>query len=126
MHNHNHGIGSDPIDKSVLRDYVPAARPPSGNGADHGPGQMEAGDKRFAGHHFARAVRLHRLFRHGSKLMIVPLDHSVTDGPIARRGMSIDQLAGDLAASKVDAVVLHKGSLRHVRPALFRAMSLIV
>jgi 2-amino-4,5-dihydroxy-6-oxo-7-(phosphonooxy)heptanoate synthase len=71
-------------------------------------------------------MRLHRLFRHGSKLMIVPLDHSVTDGPIARRGMSIDQLAGDLAASEVDGVVLHKGSLRHVRPALFRAMSLIV
>jgi 2-amino-4,5-dihydroxy-6-oxo-7-(phosphonooxy)heptanoate synthase len=44
--------------------------------------------------------------------MIVPLGHSVTDGPIARRGMSIDQLAGDLAASEVDAIVMHKGSLR--------------
>ena len=71
-------------------------------------------------------MRLHRLFRHGSKLVIVPLDHSVTDGPIARRGMSIDQLVGDLAASDVDAVVLHKGTLRHVRHTRFGAMSLII
>jgi 2-amino-4,5-dihydroxy-6-oxo-7-(phosphonooxy)heptanoate synthase len=123
MHN---GISSEPANRSALRDYVPAARPSPASGTDYGPGQLKAGDDRFAGYHFARAMRLHRLFRHGSKLMIVPLDHSVTDGPIARPGMSIDQLAGDLAASGVDAIVLHKGSLRHVRPALFRAMSLIV
>lgn len=71
-------------------------------------------------------MRLHRLFRHGSKITIVPLDHSVTDGPIARRGRSIDRLAGDLAASGVDAIVLHKGTLRHVRHTRFGAMSLIV
>jgi len=71
-------------------------------------------------------MRLHRMFRHGSKLAIVPLDHSVTDGPIARRGRSIDQLVADLAASGVDAVVMHKGSLRHVRYTRFEAMSLII
>lgn len=123
MHN---GISSEPANKSALRDYVPAARPSSASGAEYRPGTRGAAGQRFAGHHFARALRLHRLFRHGRRLMIVPLDHSVTDGPIARPGMSIDQLAGDLAASEVDAVVLHKGSLRHVRPALFRTMALIV
>jgi 2-amino-4,5-dihydroxy-6-oxo-7-(phosphonooxy)heptanoate synthase len=64
-------------------------------------------------------MRPQRLFRHASKLVIVPLDHSVTDGPIARQGRSIDQLVGDLAASGVDAVVMHKGSVRHVRPTRF-------
>jgi 2-amino-4,5-dihydroxy-6-oxo-7-(phosphooxy)heptanoate synthase len=76
--------------------------------------------------HFSRAMRLHRLFRHGAKLVVVPLDHSVTDGPIVRRGTTIDQLVADLAASDVDAIVLHKGSLRHVRPTRFGGMSLII
>jgi 2-amino-4,5-dihydroxy-6-oxo-7-(phosphooxy)heptanoate synthase len=76
--------------------------------------------------HFSKAMRLHRLFRHGSKLVVVPLDHSVTDGPIARRGMTIDQLIAGLAASDVDAVVLHKGSLRHISPTRFGGMSLII
>jgi 2-amino-4,5-dihydroxy-6-oxo-7-(phosphonooxy)heptanoate synthase len=126
MHNLHHGMGSDPIKTSFLRDYKPETRPPSGNGADHGPGQFKFSDNLYAGYHFSRAMRLHRLFRHGSKLVIVPLDHSVTDGPIARPGLSIDQLVGDLAASEVDAVVLHKGSLRHVKPTRFGSMSLIV
>ena len=99
---------------------------PSGNGAGHVACGPDTRDALFSGHHFSRALRLHRLFRHGSKLAIVPLDHSVTDGPIARRGQSIDQLAGDLAASGVDAIVLHKGSLRHVRHTRFGAMSLII
>jgi 2-amino-4,5-dihydroxy-6-oxo-7-(phosphonooxy)heptanoate synthase len=76
--------------------------------------------------HFSKAMRLHRLFRHGGKLVIVPLDHSVTDGPIVRPGTTIDGLVADLAASGVDAIVLHKGSLRHVRPTRFGGMSLII
>lgn len=99
---------------------------PSGNGADHGPGRLTFRDTLLAGYHFSRAMRLHRLFRHGSKLVIVPLDHSVTDGPIVRQGRSIDQLVGDLAASGVDAIVLHKGSLRHVSYTRFGSMSLII
>jgi 2-amino-4,5-dihydroxy-6-oxo-7-(phosphooxy)heptanoate synthase len=126
MHNLQNKVASDPVKASILSDYKPDTRPPSSNGADRGPGQLKFRDSLYAGYHFSRAMRLHRLFRHGSKLMIVPLDHSVTDGPITRRGMSIDQLVGDLAASGVDAVVLHKGSLRHVRPTRFGAMSLIV
>jgi 2-amino-4,5-dihydroxy-6-oxo-7-(phosphonooxy)heptanoate synthase len=95
-------------------------------GLRHMAGRLDAGDSLFAGHHFSKAMRLHRLFRHGRKLVVVPLDHSVSDGPIARRGGSVDQLVGDMAASGVDAVVLHKGSLRHVQHTHFGAMSLIV
>ncbi|RKS73113.1 2-amino-3,7-dideoxy-D-threo-hept-6-ulosonate synthase [Actinomadura pelletieri DSM 43383] len=74
---------------------------------------------------FARGLRLRRLFRHGDgRLLVVPLDHSVSDGPL-RRG-DLDVLLGELAGTGVDAVVLHKGRLRHVDHAWFGDMSLIV
>jgi 2-amino-4,5-dihydroxy-6-oxo-7-(phosphonooxy)heptanoate synthase len=74
---------------------------------------------------FARSLRLRRLFRHGDgRLLVVPLDHSVTDGPL-RRG-DLNGLAGELAGTGVDAVVLHKGSLRHVDHGRFSDMSLFV
>jgi 2-amino-4,5-dihydroxy-6-oxo-7-(phosphonooxy)heptanoate synthase len=74
---------------------------------------------------FARRLRLRRLFRHGDgRLLVVPLDHSITNGPICRSGL--DDLVGELASAGVDAVVLHKGSLRHVDPGRFTGMSLIV
>jgi 2-amino-4,5-dihydroxy-6-oxo-7-(phosphooxy)heptanoate synthase len=90
------------------------------------PGAPQRDDPAYPGYHFSRAMRLHRLFHHGGKLVVVPLDHSVTDGPIARRGGSMDELVADLAAGGVDAVVLHKGTLRHIGPTRFGAMSLIV
>jgi 2-amino-4,5-dihydroxy-6-oxo-7-(phosphonooxy)heptanoate synthase len=80
----------------------------------------------FRGHHFSKAMRLHRLFRHGSRLFAVPLDHSVTDGPIVPHGRKMDQLVADLASGGVDAVVMHKGTLRRVRHTRFEAMSLII
>lgn len=74
---------------------------------------------------FARSLRLRRLFRQSDgRLLVVPLDHSVTDGPLRHGGL--DPLLGELAGSGVDAVVLHKGSLRHIGPGWFRDMSLIV
>jgi 2-amino-4,5-dihydroxy-6-oxo-7-(phosphonooxy)heptanoate synthase len=77
--------------------------------------------------HFARAIRLGRLYRHNpTRLLITPLDHSISDGPVVPRGSSIDRLAGTLANAGVDAVVLHKGSLRHVMPERFTRMSVIV
>ncbi|MEU5896693.1 MULTISPECIES: 2-amino-3,7-dideoxy-D-threo-hept-6-ulosonate synthase [unclassified Streptomyces] len=77
--------------------------------------------------HFARSLRLRRLYRHGTAgLMVTPLDHSISDGPVIARGSTIDTLAGQLAASGVDAVVVHKGSVRHIRPDRFADMSLIV
>lgn len=75
---------------------------------------------------FARQVRLRRLFRHDDdRLLIVPLDHSVTDGPVTG-GRGVDRLVGRLAHNGVDAVVLHKGSLRYVDPRWFAETSLIV
>lgn len=75
---------------------------------------------------FARQVRLDRLFRHDyGRLLIVPLDHSVTDGPITG-GNGVDQLIGKLAGNGVDAVVLHKGALRYVAHRWFAETSLIV
>ncbi|MEV6926338.1 2-amino-3,7-dideoxy-D-threo-hept-6-ulosonate synthase [Dactylosporangium sp. NPDC051485] len=78
---------------------------------------------------FARRVRLDRLYRNGSGgLLVVPLDHPVSGGPILHSGChgSLDRLVGELAGNGADAVVLHKGALRHVRPRWFRDLSLIV
>lgn len=77
-------------------------------------------------HSFARDIRLSRLFRHNDhKLMIVPMDHSVADGPIAN-ATGLNKLVGRMSVNDVDAVVLHKGRLRHVDHAWFAGMSLIV
>ncbi|GAA5076501.1 2-amino-3,7-dideoxy-D-threo-hept-6-ulosonate synthase [Nocardia iowensis] len=74
----------------------------------------------------ARELRLRRLHRHhDQRLMIVPLDHSVTDGPVTG-GNRVDGLVGKLSGAHVDAVVLHKGALRYVDPRWFTTISLIV
>jgi 2-amino-4,5-dihydroxy-6-oxo-7-(phosphonooxy)heptanoate synthase len=75
---------------------------------------------------FARQVRLRRLYRHGGqRILVVPLDHSITMGPITG-GAALNHMIGQLAHNGVDAVVLHKGSLRHVDHAWFVETSLIV
>src|SRR5918997_1776774 len=57
-----------------------------------------------------RRIRLQHLYRHDpSSLFVVPLDHSVTSGPITRDGQ-LNRLVGRLAGNGVDAVVLHKGA----------------
>ncbi|ABD13553.1 2-amino-3,7-dideoxy-D-threo-hept-6-ulosonate synthase [Frankia casuarinae] len=77
--------------------------------------------------HFARALRMARLHRwHPARLAITPLDHSISDGPVVPRGTTIDGLAGQLVEAGVDAIVVHKGSLRHLRPARLTGMSVIV
>ncbi|MGK5685115.1 2-amino-3,7-dideoxy-D-threo-hept-6-ulosonate synthase [Actinoplanes sp. URMC 104] len=74
---------------------------------------------------FGRRLRLRRLSRHPGGLLVVPLDHAVGAGPLAHRG-TLDGLLGRLAGAGVDAVVLHKGAVRRVRPERFRDMSLIL
>lgn len=75
---------------------------------------------------FARRVRLRRLYRHGGgRMFVVPLDHSVTMGPITG-GATLNRLVGTLAGNGVDAVVLHKGNLRHIDPGWFTETALIV
>lgn len=78
-------------------------------------------------YHFARALRLTRVFRHHpSRTVIVPLDHPVSTGVPATFHWSADPLLSDLAAAGVDAVVLHKGMLRHISAGAFQNMALIV
>ncbi|MEV4511733.1 2-amino-3,7-dideoxy-D-threo-hept-6-ulosonate synthase [Dactylosporangium sp. NPDC049525] len=73
-----------------------------------------------------RQVRLQHLYRHNDdRLLVVPLDHSVTDGPIVRHD-ALDGLVGQLATGGADAVVLHKGSVRRVDPRRFSDIALIV
>lgn len=75
---------------------------------------------------FARRVRLQRLYRHDlTGLLIVPLDHPISTGPIVGDGQ-LDRLVGQLAENGADAVVLHKGAIRQVQARWFRGMSLIV
>jgi 2-amino-4,5-dihydroxy-6-oxo-7-(phosphonooxy)heptanoate synthase len=74
---------------------------------------------------FGQQVRLRRLYRRQTgRLLLVPLDHTLTSGPIARDGL--DPLVEQLAESGVDAVVLHKGNLRWLRPDRFDGMGLVV
>jgi 2-amino-4,5-dihydroxy-6-oxo-7-(phosphonooxy)heptanoate synthase len=73
---------------------------------------------------FGRSVRLHRLGRRGPGLFIVPLDHSVTDGPMGTVGL--DDLVGEIATNGADGIVLHKGAARHVDPRSFIDVSLII
>jgi 2-amino-4,5-dihydroxy-6-oxo-7-(phosphonooxy)heptanoate synthase len=75
---------------------------------------------------FGRRLRRQRLHHHGDdRLLVVPLDHSVTDGPIVRDGR-LDDLVRQICENGADAVVLHKGSARHVRPQWFVNTSLIL
>jgi len=75
---------------------------------------------------FARRVRLRRLYRHGDqRLFIVPLDHSVTTGPITIDDQ-LNRLVGQLTTNGVDAVVLHKGILRRIDHHWFTHAALIV
>jgi 2-amino-4,5-dihydroxy-6-oxo-7-(phosphooxy)heptanoate synthase len=75
---------------------------------------------------FARKVRLRRLYpRDSQRMLVVPLDHSITTGPITS-GAALNYMVGQLACNGVDAIVLHKGSLRHVDHAWFTQTSLIV
>lgn len=75
---------------------------------------------------FARRLRLRRLYRHSDRgLLVVPLDHSVTSGPIVPAG-ELDGLVSLVGAAGADAVVLHKGALRYVDPHRFDSVSLIV
>jgi 2-amino-4,5-dihydroxy-6-oxo-7-(phosphonooxy)heptanoate synthase len=75
---------------------------------------------------YGRSIRLRRLFRGGGRrLFVVPLDHSVTDGPIVPGG-GLGRLLSQVCDNGADAVILPKGSVRHLRPHWFTATSLLV
>ncbi len=75
---------------------------------------------------FAHQLRLNRLSGQAEgRLLVVPLDHTISDGPVTG-GRRVDRLLGQLAAGGADAVVVHKGVLRYVNPMWFQQMSLII
>src|ERR1035437_3565665 len=53
----------------------------SSHGVSHGPGHLLFKDKLYAGYHFPGQCACIGCSVMAAKLMIVPLDHSVTDGP---------------------------------------------
>ncbi|MCK0175259.1 MULTISPECIES: 2-amino-3,7-dideoxy-D-threo-hept-6-ulosonate synthase [Mycobacteriaceae] len=80
-------------------------------------------------HHRANTgtrIRLSRIFHPESgRALVVPMDHSVTIGPLGG-GDHADRTAGLLAAAGADAVVVHKGRARTIDPGRFADMALIV
>ncbi|MDT0344061.1 2-amino-3,7-dideoxy-D-threo-hept-6-ulosonate synthase [Streptomyces litchfieldiae] len=76
---------------------------------------------------FGRRLRLRRLYGDSdARLLVVPLDHPISDGPLGVRKGGLDALVGELADNGADAVVLHKGALRRVDPDRFARISLIL
>jgi 2-amino-4,5-dihydroxy-6-oxo-7-(phosphonooxy)heptanoate synthase len=73
-----------------------------------------------------RALRLARLTKCEERpLFIVPLDHTVTDGPFTdARGY--DELLVNLAKNGVDAIVVHKGRLGLLPADVYAKLSVIV
>lgn len=62
-------------------------------------------------------LRLKRLFKHSDRIIIVPMDHGVTVGPI--EGIEDARKAVDfITKGKADAVVLHKGLVPQVSDLL--------
>ncbi|MFI9106570.1 2-amino-3,7-dideoxy-D-threo-hept-6-ulosonate synthase [Streptomyces fildesensis] len=72
------------------------------------------------------SLRLARLSGHGDgRLLLVPLDHSVSDGPITTPG-GFDDLVRDIVAGGADGIVVHKGRARQIDPQLLASCSLLV
>jgi fructose-bisphosphate aldolase/2-amino-3,7-dideoxy-D-threo-hept-6-ulosonate synthase len=66
--------------------------------------------------------RLKRIFRDDGKTVIVPMDHSVTTGPI--KGLiDMQRTVDSLKCGYVDAIVLHKGVAKYIDS---RGLALII
>ncbi|MFC4471262.1 2-amino-3,7-dideoxy-D-threo-hept-6-ulosonate synthase [Streptomyces xiangluensis] len=73
-----------------------------------------------------KSLRLARLSGHGDeRYLFVPLDHSVSDGPIATVS-GFQELVRDVVAGGADGVVVHKGRARVLAPELLANCSLLV
>ncbi|MEV7730035.1 2-amino-3,7-dideoxy-D-threo-hept-6-ulosonate synthase [Streptomyces sp. NPDC101733] len=73
-----------------------------------------------------KALRLARLSRRGDgRYLFIPLDHSVSDGPIVSAA-GFPDLVADIAAGGADAVVVHKGRARLIPPSLLTRTGLVV
>ncbi|UQA98134.1 fructose-bisphosphate aldolase [Streptomyces halobius] len=73
-----------------------------------------------------KSLRLTRLSRPGDgNFLIVPMDHSVADGPISD-ATGFSRIVGDVVAAGADAIVVHKGRARSLEPGLLQGAALIV
>jgi 2-amino-4,5-dihydroxy-6-oxo-7-(phosphonooxy)heptanoate synthase len=73
-----------------------------------------------------RSLRMARLLKADrTPLFVVPLDHTVTDGPFAST-RDYDRLLDILAANGADAVVVHKGRVGLLSRSVYARMSVIV
>ncbi|EME20395.1 2-amino-3,7-dideoxy-D-threo-hept-6-ulosonate synthase [Rhodococcus triatomae] len=73
-----------------------------------------------------KSLRLSRISDHATgRTFIVPMDHSVTVGPLGDADHA-EVTVRTLADAGADAVILHRGRARHVDPAAFASMGLIV
>lgn len=73
-----------------------------------------------------KELRMARLSGHGdNRFLFVPLDHSVSDGPIATAD-GYDSLVHDIVAGGADGIIVHKGRARVIAPELLTSCSLIV
>ncbi|MBB1255827.1 2-amino-3,7-dideoxy-D-threo-hept-6-ulosonate synthase [Streptomyces alkaliterrae] len=72
------------------------------------------------------SLRLARLSGHGDgRFLLVPLDHSVSDGPIGTAD-GYDALVRDIVAGGADGIVVHKGRARLLDQRLLTRCSLVV
>jgi 2-amino-4,5-dihydroxy-6-oxo-7-(phosphonooxy)heptanoate synthase len=73
-----------------------------------------------------KALRLIRLSRPADeRYLFVPLDHSVSDGPIASTEQ-FNQLVRDIADGGADGIILHKGRARTIAPQVLHRCALVV
>ncbi|AZG45713.1 2-amino-3,7-dideoxy-D-threo-hept-6-ulosonate synthase [Gordonia insulae] len=73
-----------------------------------------------------KQLRLSRLFAASSRRsLVVPIDHSVTIGPLGRSDHA-DSTADLLARAGADALIVHKGRARTIDPWRFGSLGLIV
>ena len=60
-----------------------------------------------------KEIRLRRLFKHSDRVLIVPMDHGVTVGPIS--GLeSISLPVKAVVEGGADAVIIHKGLVQQI------------
>jgi DhnA family fructose-bisphosphate aldolase class Ia len=72
-----------------------------------------------------RSLRVARILKADrTPLFVVPLDHTVTDGPFTS-AREYDRLLHILVANGVDAIVVHKGRLRLLSNAVYADLSVI-
>jgi len=73
-----------------------------------------------------KSLRLRRLSRAGDgRHLFVPLDHSVSDGPVVPQARW-DPLLRAVVAGGADAIVVHKGRARTIPPDLLGTCALVV